>query len=52
MQPDNVIQDTKKCDDCGIQHDKTELVRYFQGHYFICRSCIADYDRMYKKEKK
>ena len=44
-----VIKDTKRCDDCGTIHNKDELVKHFQGHYFVCRGCIANYRRMYKK---
>ena len=47
-----IIKNTERCDDCGVFYDKVELVRHFQGHYIICRKCISDYDRMYKKEKK
>jgi len=46
------LKDTKRCDDCGVVYDKDELVKHFQGHYHVCRSCIADYNRMYKKNKK
>ena len=46
---DGTTQVAKKCDDCGAFHDKDELVRHFQGHYFVCRGCISDYNRMYKK---
>ena len=46
---DGTTQVAKKCDDCGAFHDKDELVRHFQGHYHVCRGCISDYNRMYKK---
>ena len=46
------ITNTKKCDDCGDEFIQELIVKHFQGHYFICRNCIAYYRRKYKKGKK
>ena len=45
----DVIQDTKKCDDCGVSYDRKDLIFHFKTPHLICRNCIADYNRMYKK---
>ena len=49
---DDVIQDAKKCDDCGVWCEKDRLIRHFNTPHLVCRNCIADYDRMYKENKK
>ena len=46
------ITNTKKCDDCGDEFIQEHIVKHFQGHYFICRNCIAYYRRKYKKREK
>ena len=49
---DDVIQDAKKCDDCGVWCEKDRLIRHFNTPHLVCRNCIADYNRMYKENKK